>query len=72
MWQFAKHMKVDEQVSFLKNKKSGIGVGTPARLTELVNNGKARVKRCWPGILTISRVLVPGQFAAAHRRRLPH
>jgi len=36
---FAKHMKVDEQVSFLKNKKTGIGVGTPARLTELIDNG---------------------------------
>jgi protein CMS1 len=34
-------MKVDEQVSFLKNKKTGIGVGTPARLTELIDNGKA-------------------------------
>ena len=36
---FAKHMKVAEQVEFLKNKKSGIGVGTPARLMELIDNG---------------------------------
>ncbi|KAK2590754.1 Protein cms1 [Conoideocrella luteorostrata] len=36
---FAKHMKVDEQVAFLKNRKSGIGVGTPARLIELIENG---------------------------------
>ncbi|KAF5026208.1 hypothetical protein F66182_1705 [Fusarium sp. NRRL 66182] len=36
---FAKHMKVDEQVKFLQNHKTGIGVGTPARLTELIDNG---------------------------------
>ncbi|KAJ6444037.1 DNA/RNA helicase, DEAD/DEAH box type [Purpureocillium lavendulum] len=37
--QFAKHVKVDEQVAFLQNRKSGIGVGTPARLMELIDNG---------------------------------
>ncbi|GJN67413.1 DNA/RNA helicase, DEAD/DEAH box type [Purpureocillium lilacinum] len=36
---FAKHMKVEEQVTFLKNRKTGIGVGTPARLMELIDNG---------------------------------
>ncbi|POR38832.1 Protein cms1, partial [Tolypocladium paradoxum] len=36
---FAKHMKVDEQVAFLKNTKTGIGVGTPARLMELIDDG---------------------------------
>ncbi|KID89363.1 DNA/RNA helicase, DEAD/DEAH box type [Metarhizium guizhouense ARSEF 977] len=36
---FAKHMKVDDQVTFLKNRKTGIGVGTPARLIELIDNG---------------------------------
>lgn len=37
--QFAKHMKVQEQVQFLKSKSTGIGVGTPARLMELIDNG---------------------------------
>jgi len=32
-------MKVEEQVAFLKNRKTGIGVGTPARLMELIENG---------------------------------
>jgi protein CMS1 len=32
-------MKVEEQVTFLKNRKTGIGVGTPARLAELIDNG---------------------------------
>ncbi|KOS22408.1 Protein cms1 [Escovopsis weberi] len=36
---FAKHMKVEEQVALLKNKKTGIGVGTPARLAELIDSG---------------------------------
>lgn len=40
MPQFAKHMKVEEQVNLLQNKKIGIGVGTPARLMELIDNGE--------------------------------
>jgi protein CMS1 len=39
-------MKVDEQVDFLKNKKTGIGVGTPARLMELIDNGKTLSLPC--------------------------
>lgn len=37
--QFAKHMKVEEQVKLLENKKTGIAVGTPARLMDLIENG---------------------------------
>ena len=37
-------MKVDDQINFLKNKKSGIGVGTPARLIELIDNGGPETK----------------------------
>ncbi|KJZ75713.1 hypothetical protein HIM_04870 [Hirsutella minnesotensis 3608] len=36
---FAKHIKIDEQITFLSNRKTGIGVGTPARLMELIENG---------------------------------
>ncbi|OAA60017.1 Protein kinase-like domain protein [Cordyceps fumosorosea ARSEF 2679] len=36
---FAKHMKVDEQVAFLKKTRVSITVGTPARLSELIDNG---------------------------------
>jgi hypothetical protein len=38
--QFAKHMKVEEQVTLLNSKKIGMAVGTPARLMELIDNGK--------------------------------
>jgi protein CMS1 len=40
MEQFAKHMKVEEQVSFLQGHRTGIAVGTPARLMDLIDNGK--------------------------------
>jgi superfamily II DNA/RNA helicase len=33
-------MKVEEQVQFLQNHKTGICVGTPARLMDLLDNGK--------------------------------
>ncbi|KAJ3954507.1 Protein cms1 [Colletotrichum tropicale] len=36
---FAKHMKVEEQVKFLQGTRTGIAVGTPARLVELADNG---------------------------------
>lgn len=41
--QFAKHMKVEEQVKFLKSKRAGIAVGTPSRLMELIDNGALSV-----------------------------
>jgi len=36
-------MKVEEQVQFLQNHKTGICVGTPARLMDLIDNGKSDV-----------------------------
>ncbi|KAK4229968.1 U3-containing 90S pre-ribosomal complex subunit-domain containing protein [Podospora fimiseda] len=35
---FAKHFKVEEQIAFLKNTKSGLAVGTPQRLIDLIEN----------------------------------
>lgn len=37
--QFAKHFKLEEQASFLKKNRTGIGVGTPQRLIDLIENG---------------------------------
>ncbi|GKT46021.1 protein CMS1 [Colletotrichum spaethianum] len=42
---FAKHMKVDEQVKFLQNTRTGIAVGTPARLMELADNGALSLEK---------------------------
>ncbi|KAF4968014.1 hypothetical protein FZEAL_10446 [Fusarium zealandicum] len=36
---FAKHMKVEEQVKFLQNHRTGICIGTPSRLMNLIDNG---------------------------------
>lgn len=44
--QFAKHIKLEEAVSFLKNNSTGVAVGTPVRLMDLLDNGK-----CVRGIL---------------------
>lgn len=38
--QFAKHIKLEEAVSFLKNNSTGVAVGTPVRLMDLLDNGK--------------------------------
>jgi hypothetical protein len=74
-------MKVEEQVALLQNKKIGIGVGTPARLMELIDNGKylaachfdfhsnhSRKKHNWAcSRLTSGRFIVVGQAAAPGR-----
>ncbi|KAK0628699.1 U3-containing 90S pre-ribosomal complex subunit-domain containing protein [Bombardia bombarda] len=36
---FAKHFKLEEQVAFLKKNRTGIAVGTPQRLIDLIENG---------------------------------
>lgn len=40
--QFAKHFKVAEQVDFLQKNRTGIAVGTPTRLIDLLDNGESR------------------------------
>lgn len=37
--QFAKHIKIEESTQFLKTHRTGIAVGTPKRLGDLVENG---------------------------------
>ncbi|KAK9775160.1 putative Protein CMS1 [Seiridium cardinale] len=36
---FAKHIKIDESIKFLKTHRTGLAVGTPQRLSDLVGNG---------------------------------
>lgn len=43
--QFAKHFKVAEQVEFLKKNRTGIAIGTPARLIDLLESGKSCLKK---------------------------
>jgi protein CMS1 len=39
-FQFAKHFKLEEQVAFLQKTRTGIAVGTPQRLIDLIENGR--------------------------------
>ncbi|EOO01689.1 putative replication regulator protein [Phaeoacremonium minimum UCRPA7] len=41
---FAKHIKLDEAVDFLNRSRTGLGVGTPARLMDLLDNGALSVE----------------------------
>jgi len=43
--QFAKHFKVEEQTKMLQSTRTGIAVGTPARLMALVDNGVSSFNR---------------------------
>lgn len=38
--QFAKHIKLEEATKFLEEHRTGIAVGTPTRLNDLVENSK--------------------------------
>ena len=36
---FAKHIKIQDSIKFLKSTRTGIAVGTPTRLKDLMDNG---------------------------------
>lgn len=42
---FAKHIKLPDAVKFLKSNRTGIAVGTPARLKDLMDDGALQVDR---------------------------
>ncbi|KAJ4298598.1 Protein cms1 [Collariella sp. IMI 366227] len=42
---FAKHFKVEEQISFLQKSRTGIAVGTPQRLMDLIENGALSLEK---------------------------
>ncbi|KAH8171647.1 u3-containing 90S pre-ribosomal complex subunit domain-containing protein [Sarocladium implicatum] len=58
---FAKHIKVEEQVKFLSGHRTGIGVGTPARLTDLLENGAL-------GLENLQRVVVDASHIDQKKR----
>lgn len=68
-WQFAKHFKIEEQALFLKKSRTGIAVGTPQRLIDLIENGMLHSPspvRDDPPLLT----LVPDALSLENLRRL--
>lgn len=42
---FAKHIKVAEAVTFLKNNRTGMAVGTPKRIEDVMDDGALQVDR---------------------------
>jgi hypothetical protein len=49
VWQFAKHIKIEEQVNILQTQRTGIGVGTPVRMIDLIEKGaySSPLARCF-------------------------
>ena len=37
---FAKHIKINDAIKFLKSNRTGMAVGTPTRLNDLMDDGK--------------------------------
>lgn len=42
---FAKHIKLKDSIAFLKSSRTGIAVGTPQRLKDLMEEGSLAVDR---------------------------
>lgn len=42
---FAKHIKLKDSIGFLKSSRTGIAVGTPQRLKDLMDEGSLAVDR---------------------------
>ncbi|ROT41728.1 hypothetical protein SODALDRAFT_343571 [Sodiomyces alkalinus F11] len=53
---FAKHMKIEEQTKFLQTHRTGIAVGTPARLMDLVDNGALSVAKLERIVVDVSHI----------------
>ena len=65
--QFAKHIKLEEAVTFLKNARTGIAVGTPVRLMDLLDNGIA----LFPGSVQYCNLTeLVGALSVSHLKRV--
>ncbi|KAK1768785.1 U3-containing 90S pre-ribosomal complex subunit-domain containing protein [Phialemonium atrogriseum] len=53
---FAKHIKLEEAVSFLSKARTGIAVGTPVRLMDLLDNGALSVEHLRRVVIDASHV----------------
>jgi protein CMS1 len=62
---FAKHIKLNEAEEFVKKSRMGIAVGTPARITDLLNSGDYPCGNC-----TKSLMLITGTTGALSLDRL--
>ncbi|TAQ83497.1 hypothetical protein B7494_g8186 [Chlorociboria aeruginascens] len=53
---FAKHIKIEDSIKFLQSTRTGIAVGTPARLKDLMDNGALVLDRLERIIIDASHI----------------
>ncbi|OBT64477.1 hypothetical protein VE03_05334 [Pseudogymnoascus sp. 23342-1-I1] len=60
---FAKHIKLQDAVKFLKSKRTGMAVGTPKRLDDLIDDGALQIDR-------LERIIVDASHIDVKKRGL--
>ncbi|PQE13464.1 Replication regulator protein [Rutstroemia sp. NJR-2017a WRK4] len=72
---FAKHIKIKESIAFLKSTRTGIAVGTPQRLQDLMDDGQhisflpvAYVLTCVFAIDRLERIIIDASHIDQKRR----
>lgn len=63
-------MKIEEQISMLGKSRTGIGVGTPARLMDLMENGEIYFVSRTLLRLIVTDIFHPGALSIAHLKRI--
>lgn len=58
---FAKHIKLQDAVKFLKSKRTGMAVGTPKRLEDLMDEGALQVDR-------LERIVIDASYIDQKKR----
>ncbi|PYH98740.1 hypothetical protein BO71DRAFT_437843 [Aspergillus ellipticus CBS 707.79] len=58
---FAKHIKLEEAKQFLERARTGIGAGTPARITDLINAGSLKLGE-------LERIVIDGSYVDQKQR----
>ncbi|RAL10557.1 uncharacterized protein BO97DRAFT_406812 [Aspergillus homomorphus CBS 101889] len=58
---FAKHIKLDEAKQFLERARMGIGAGTPARISDLIDSGSLKLGE-------LERIVIDGSYVDQKQR----
>ncbi|KAL6233557.1 hypothetical protein BDW75DRAFT_185399 [Aspergillus navahoensis] len=58
---FAKHIKLEEAKQFLERARMGIGAGTPARISDLLNSGSLKLDE-------LKRIVIDGSYVDQKQR----
>jgi protein CMS1 len=58
---FAKHIKLEEAKQFLQRARTGLGVGTPARISDLIDAGSLKLDE-------LERIVIDGSYIDQKQR----